>query len=186
MSKMTEQVLFDILNAAEYKRIALDQIQFAPYNPRADLQPDDPEYQQIKDSIINHGMVQPIIYNEQTGNAVGGNQRLKIIRDDMGVKEAICAVVRMPLVREMEASVALNKLGNLWDREKLRDIMIHMRQINYEWSRTAFSKEEVDEITQDMEMTVAGFFQEDDDETSSKEKKVRKYKCPFCGEVFTK
>ena len=186
MSKITEQVLIDILTAAEYKRIPLDQIQFAPYNPRVDLQPDEPEYQEIKRSIIDHGMVQPIIFNEQTGNAVGGNQRLKIIRDDLGVKEAICAVVRMPLVREMEASVALNKLGNLWDREKLRDILIHMQEVNYDWSRTAFSQEEIEEITQDMEATVAGFFQDEEEAKQTKEKKTHTYKCPFCGEVFTK
>lgn len=183
---MNEQILADILNAAEYKRMPLAEIQFAPYNPRVDLTPDDPEYQQIKNSILNNAMVQPIIFNKRTGYAVGGNQRLKIIRDDMGVEEATCAVVDLPLVREMEASAALNKLGNLWDREKLRDIMIHMQEVNYDITRTAFSDAEIEEITRDMTASVSSFFENQDQESESKEKPVHTYKCPFCGEVFTK
>ena len=113
MSKMTDQILRDILGAAEYRTMQLDQITPAPYNPRVDLTPEDPEYQKIKSSILDHGLIQPIVYNEQTGNAVGGNQRLKILKD-IGITQAVCAVIRVPLVREMEISVALNKHDNLW------------------------------------------------------------------------
>lgn len=186
MSKMSEQMLFDILNAAEYKRMPLADIQFAPYNPRVDLTPDDPEYQDIKRSILDHAMVQPIIFNKRTGYAVGGNQRLKIIRDDMGVEEATCAVVDLPLVREMEASAALNKLGNLWDREKLREIMLQMKEADYDVTATGFSDAEIDEITKDMSAAISDFFTDDDEEESTaKDKPVHTYKCPHCGEVFT-
>lgn len=186
MSQMDEQILRDVLSAATYKRMSLDIITPAPYNPRADLTPEDEEYQQIKRSILDHGFLQPIIYNEQTGNAVGGNQRLKILLE-MGIKDAVCAVVRLPLVQEMQVSVALNKLGNLWNREKLRDIMLQMKESGYDTTRTAFSESEIERLTQDMNTTVAGFFQDDqEDDSEKKEKPVHTYKCPFCGEVFTK
>ncbi|MBR3741020.1 MAG: ParB N-terminal domain-containing protein [Selenomonadaceae bacterium] len=186
MSQINEQILADILSAATYERISLDIIKPAPYNPRVDLTPEDPEYQRIKRSIIDHGMVQPIVYNQQTGNAVGGNQRLKILKE-LGIKDAVCAVVRMPLIREMEASVALNKLGNLWNREQLREIMLQMKENDYDVTRTAFDQAEIDSITQDLNITVSGFFEDQDqEETQQKEKPVHQYKCPYCGEVFTK
>ena len=184
MSEITKQILKDILNAAEYRKIQLDQITPAPYNPRVDLTPQDPEYQKIKRSIQDHGMLQPIVYNEQTGNAVGGNQRLKILKE-MGIKEAVCAVIHVPLIREMEICVALNKLDNLWDREKLREIMIQFRDEDYDVFRTGFDQDEFEQLTQEMNMTVSGFFQEQEQETQ-KDKPIHTYKCPHCGEVFEK
>lgn len=185
MSQINEQILQDILTAATYKRLDLDIIQPAPYNPRADLTPDDPDYQRIKQSIIDHGLLQPIVYNEQTGNAVGGNQRLKILRE-MGVKKATCAVIRVPLLREMEISVALNKLGNLWNREKLRDIMLQFKDQDYDATRSGFDQDEIDRLTADMDVTVSSFFQDEERQDKPvKEKPVHTYKCPHCGEIFT-
>lgn len=184
MSKISDQILKDILEAAEYKTLALDQITPAPYNPRLDLTPEDPEYQKIKKSILDHGLIQPIVYNEQTGNAVGGNQRLKILKD-LGVEKAVCAVIRVPLVREMEISVALNKHDNLWDREKLREIMIQFKNEGYDPSRTAFDQYEFEQLSQEMNISVSGFFQEEEKEVKD-EKVKHTYKCPHCGEVFEK
>lgn len=183
MSKITKQILSDILNAAEYRRMKIDTIKPAPYNPRVDLQPDSREYQDIKNSILNHGMIQPIVYNKRTGNAVGGNQRLKILKE-LGRKEITCAVIDVPLMREMEISVALNKLDNLWDREKLRDIMIHLKENDYDPTKTAFDQHEVDKLTQDMNQSIEDFFEDEDIEP--KAETVKKYQCPYCGTVFTK
>lgn len=180
-----EHILEDVLASAKYVSMPLDSIKPAPYNPRVELEPDDPEYQRIRASILDHGMMQPIIYNEKTGNAVGGNQRLKVLRD-MGVQEAICAVVNLPLAIEMEANIALNRLGNMWDQPKLREVMLQLKQAGYDTSKTAFTEYEIDKLTQDMNATVAGFFQETEDEEKPKEKKTRSYICPHCGEVFEK
>lgn len=51
--------------------VATDQINAAAYNPRADLQPGDPEYEKLKRSIEEFGYVEPIVWNERTGNMVG-------------------------------------------------------------------------------------------------------------------
>lgn len=183
MSKMTKQILTDILNAAQYCKMDISEISPAPYNPRADLKPSDKEYQDIKASILNHGMVQPIVYNKRTGNAVGGNQRMKILKE-LGVEQTVCAVIDVPLVQEMEISVALNKLDNLWDREKLRDIMIHFKETNYDPTKTAFDQYEVDKLTEEMNISIEDFFQEED--IQPKAKTVKTYCCPYCGTVFTK
>lgn len=180
-----EHFLEDILASVRYVNMSLDIIKPAPYNPRVDLEPDDPEYQQIRASIINHDLMQPIIYNEKTGNAVGGNQRLKILRD-IGVQEAVCAVVNLPLAIEMEANIALNRLGNMWDQPSLREVMLRLKESGYDTSRTAFSDYEIEKLTQDMNATVASFFQDDEEQGAPKEKKTRTYCCPHCGEVFEK
>lgn len=179
-----DDLLRSILTAARYERMPLDAITPAPYNPRVDLTPDDPEYQAIKDSIIHNDMLEPIIYNERTGNAVGGNQRLKILLD-LGVKEATCAIVNMSLPDEMQACVALNRLDNMWDQTKLRDVMLILKEAGIDPATTAFTQREIDKITEDMSGAVADFFVEQE-AAAKRAKAVRTYRCPHCGEVFSK
>ena len=52
----------------------LDELIPADYNPRKDLQPGDPEYEKLKRSIQEFGYVEPVIWNKQTGNIVGGRK----------------------------------------------------------------------------------------------------------------
>lgn len=61
------------------KEIEVSKINPAAYNPRMDLQPNDPEYQKLKKSIEEFGYIDPLIWNERTGNLVGGHQRYKIL-----------------------------------------------------------------------------------------------------------
>ncbi|WP_258170219.1 MULTISPECIES: hypothetical protein [unclassified Paenibacillus] len=49
----------------------IDQINAAAYNPRVDLQPGDLEYEKLRRSIEQFGYVEPIVWNERTGNMVG-------------------------------------------------------------------------------------------------------------------
>lgn len=156
---MSEQLLRDILESAEYVRMKLSDIQPAPYNPRVDLTPEDIEYQQIEESINSHGLVQPIIYNKRTGYAVGGNQRLKILTDH-GVTEATCAVIDVPLIQEMEINIALNRLGNAWDYAKLREDMLQLQEAGYDLTKTAFTDSEVAELTRDMNASLDSFFED--------------------------
>lgn len=183
MSQYDEQILKDVLEAAEYKEIDISQITPAPYNPRADLKPEDPEYQTIKKSILDHGFIQPIVYNKRTGNAVGGNQRMKILKE-LGVEKTVCAVIDVPLVREMEISIALNRHDNLWDREKLREIVIQLQEDGYDATSTGFDQQEIDDLAKEMHDSISGFF--DQKTGPTKEKAIHTYKCPFCGETFEK
>ena len=52
----------------------------APYNPRVDLKSGDPDYEKLQRSIKEFGFVEPLVWNEQTGNLVGGHQRFKILQ----------------------------------------------------------------------------------------------------------
>ena len=90
----------------------------ALYNPRKDLQPGDKEYEKLKKSIEEFGYVEPVIWNKQTGNIVGGHQRLKILKAQ-GLDEVDCVVVDMSEAKEKALNIALNKITGEWNLEKL-------------------------------------------------------------------
>ena len=52
----------------EIRKVPISLLNAAPYNPRKDLQPGDPEYQKIARSIEKYGCVEPIIWNEKTAH----------------------------------------------------------------------------------------------------------------------
>ena len=58
------------------QKISVDKLNPAEYNPRKDLKPGDKEYEKLKRSIEEFGYVEPVIWNQKTGNVVGGHQRL--------------------------------------------------------------------------------------------------------------
>ena len=82
----------------EIQRIPVARLNPAAYNPRVDLKPGDKEYEKLKRSIGEFGYVEPVIWNRQTGNVVGGHQRLKVLLD-MGQTEIDCVVVDLDLSR---------------------------------------------------------------------------------------
>lgn len=56
------------------QEVEVNKINPAAYNPRIDLQPGNNEYEKLKKSIEEFGYIDPLIWNEQTGNLVGGHQ----------------------------------------------------------------------------------------------------------------
>jgi hypothetical protein len=98
--------------------VAARRINPAPYNPRIDLKPGDPDYEKLARSVDEFGLVEPLVWNRRTGNLVGGHQRFKILLA-RGVKEVDVSVVDLPLEREKALNIALNKIAGDWDERKL-------------------------------------------------------------------
>jgi len=94
----------------------------ADYNPRKDLQPEDAEYQKLKNSIEAFGYVEPIIWNENTGNIVGGHQRLKVLLA-AGETDIECVVINVEEQDEKILNVLLNKVKGRWEIGKLADLL---------------------------------------------------------------
>ena len=107
--------------------IPLRSIKPAPYNPRKDLKPGDPEYEKLKRSLDEFGCVEPLVWNKRTGHLVGGHQRLKILKE-RGEKELEVSVVDLPLDREKALNIALNKISGDWDQQKLAELLQEMIQ----------------------------------------------------------
>jgi len=107
-----------MLNSLTIRKIPIQQLTPAEYNPRVSLKTGDPMYEKLLRSVEEFGYVEPIIWNEQTGNVVGGHQRLKILQQ-LGWSEVDCVVVDIPEIREKTLNIALNKISGEWDEEKL-------------------------------------------------------------------
>jgi len=104
------------------KKISIDKLNVAEYNPRIDLRPEDEEYRKLKKSIEVFGYVEPIVWNERTGNVVGGHQRLKILISQ-GYNEIEVSCINISEEEEKVLNVLLNKVKGRWDIEKLTDIL---------------------------------------------------------------
>ena len=68
------------MDSLNIQKIPVTKLNPAKYNPRKDLQPGDPEYEKLLHSVEEFGYVDPIIWNESTGNIVGGHQRFKVLK----------------------------------------------------------------------------------------------------------
>ena len=98
----------------------------APYNPR---QSTAKQETQLKRSLEKFGVVEPIIWNKQTGYIVGGHFRVRELQK-LGYKEIDCVIVDLNEDDEKELNIRLNantgewdwdSLANEWDVEKLED-----------------------------------------------------------------
>lgn len=129
----------------EIQKIPAARLNPAAYNPRVDLKPGDKEYEKLKRSINEFGYVEPVIWNRQTGNVVGGHQRLKVLLD-MGQTEIDCVVVDLDLSHEKALNIALNKIQGDWDEDKLAAIMADFDAEAFDVSLTGFDAGEVDAL----------------------------------------
>ena len=62
-------------------KMKLADLRAADYNPRVDLVPGMDEYEKLKNSLLEFGFVDPPIFNERTGNLIGGHQRVAVAKD---------------------------------------------------------------------------------------------------------
>ena len=111
----------------EIRTLKAAQLKAAPYNPRRDLQPEDAEYQKLRRSMETFGYVEPIIWNERTGNVVGGHQRLKVLLEQ-GAEEIEAVVVDLDEKDEKILNVLLNKVKGRWDIGKLADLLEQLNE----------------------------------------------------------
>lgn len=110
------------------QRKPLSELRPAPYNPRVALTPGMPGYERLARSLREFDLVQPIVWNEQTGHVVSGHQRLAILKDQ-GTEEIEVVVVSLSLDREKALNVALNnsQVGGDWDTTKLVDLIADLQ-----------------------------------------------------------
>jgi len=128
------------------QRIPVEKLKPAKYNPRRDLKPGDPAYEKIKRSLHDFGYVDPVIWNEATGNIVGGHQRYKVLVAE-GATEIDCVVVHIENPADEKAlNVALNKAVGEWEPVALADLLTDLQQNGYDLGATGFDAAEIDEL----------------------------------------
>lgn len=129
----------------EIQNIPVSQLKQAEYNPRKDLKPGDAEYEKLKNSILNFGYVEPVIWNKRTGNIVGGHQRAKVLQD-LGYETITCMVVDLDDLQEKALNIALNKITGDWDVPLLTDLLKELDESDFDVFLTGFEPEELGDM----------------------------------------
>lgn len=101
----------------DFKKIKIEKLIPAEYNPRKALKPGDKEYEKIKRSIEEFGYVDPVIVNKDM-TIIGGHQRVTVL-SDLGYDEIDCVVVDVDKNKEKALNIALNKITGEWNKELL-------------------------------------------------------------------
>ena len=117
----------------------------APYNPRMDMKPGDREYESLRRSIEEFGVVDPVIFNTRTKRLVGGHQRLTVLRD-LGHASAPTVLVDLDELREKALNLALNKITGEWDMPLLKNLLLDIERSGGDQSLTGFDPKEIEEI----------------------------------------
>ena len=128
----------------DIRLVPLSMLNPAKYNPRKDLQPGDKRYTQLEKSIKEFGNVDPIIWNERTGNVVGGHQRLKILKQGKSNGDKLeVSVVNLPERKEKMLNIALNKISGDWDNVLLKSLIENIDLEDFEMDVIGFDRDEI-------------------------------------------
>lgn len=100
---------------AATRSMALADLTPADYNPQ---RMDDDYLGRLSKSIATLGYLEHIVWNERTGNVVGGHQRLTVLLRD-GFTHADVVVVDLSPEKERAANVALNRISGQFDEDAL-------------------------------------------------------------------
>ena len=134
------------MDTVRVKTISIRRLKPAPYNPRIDLRPGDPEYEKLRRSLDTFGCVEPLVWNERTGHVVGGHQRLKVMQAE-GIKQVKVSVVDLSLTDEKALNVALNKIEGGWDDDKLAALLQELTELpDFDATLTGFDADETSQL----------------------------------------
>jgi ParB-like chromosome segregation protein Spo0J len=127
------------------KKVKVKDLKEAAYNPRVI---DADSLNDLKKSIKEFGYIQPIIWNEKTGNMISGHQRLKVLKEENSkLSEVEVVVVNLPEIKEKAAVIAFNRIQADWDSVKLSSLLNDIRKIDDDFlGLTGFSNNEITNI----------------------------------------
>ena len=128
----------------DFKKVNVNDLIYASYNPRKKLNPDDKEYQKIKKSIEEFDYVEPIIINKDN-TIIGGHQRLTVLKD-LGYKEVEVIQIDIDKTKEKALNIALNKITGEWDYSMLGDLLLDLDSLDYDLELTGFDMGEIENI----------------------------------------
>lgn len=116
--------------SVEYKRVKLEEIHEDPANAR--LHPDE-NLADIRASLKEFGQVEPLVIQKAGGKVIGGNGRLKVMRE-LGWKECDVAVVDFDNMKSTALGIALNRAGERaeWDKETLDKLLAEIGDVGEE------------------------------------------------------
>ena len=134
------------------KKISREQLKGAQYNPRKISKS---AAKKLRDSLRSYGMLQPIVWNQRTGNIVGGHQRVDAMDTLLKKKdyELTVAVVDLEEQEEVKASIVMNNPSVMgeWNTDLLAEIKIDFPEIDFD-TDLGFDRYDIDLIFADTEL----------------------------------
>lgn len=120
--------------------VKIQELHPADYNPRR-MSVEDRRH--IQESLSKYGFAEPVVVNrhpDRMNIIVGGHQRVTVAKEDLGYTEVPCVFVNLPLDKEKELNVRLNKNTGRWDTEKLQNFYKFdwLKNIGFEDSDLSF------------------------------------------------
>ena len=126
----------------EIKSLLVKDIKYAPYNPR---RISEEVLSKLKRSIEEFGYIEPIVVNKRTMHVVGGNQRLKVLRQ-LDIKEVQSVIVDLDDTHEKALNIALNKINGEWDLPALKDLLLEIDTGEIDTEINGFDMPEIEEL----------------------------------------
>lgn len=114
-----------ILGDADIRRVKLTSLNPAPYNPR---KISDEAFDGLGKSIDQFGLMSLIVWNERTGNIVGGHQRYKKLVES-GETETDVVVVDLDEDEEVALNITLNNPHSRGDFSSEVKSMLEMVEV---------------------------------------------------------
>ncbi len=167
----------------EAKTHDLSKVKLSPYNPRV-IPPD--EFERLKKSLLEYGLVEPLVLNLRTMHVVGGNQRMTALVE-LGETSAPFMEIDVDESTEKALNLALNKISGDWDMPKLTSLISELAGEGLDMDLTGFSELEVEAlagIDDDIDLdalddvpppVIPGDDAEDDEEEPEEGAKTRPY-----------
>ena len=128
----------------EFRKIIIEDLIPASYNPRKKLKPGDREYEKIKNSILQFGYVEPIIVNKDM-TVIGGHQRITVLKE-LSYTEIDCVVIDIDKTKEKALNIALNQISGEWNKEMLVDLIKDLQSMDFDVGFTGFDPPEIDQL----------------------------------------
>ena len=154
--------------------IQINRLKPAVYNPRKDLQPDDPEYIQIQKSLNEFGLVDPLVVNKDYV-IIGGHQRYKVLVD-ADFDKVPCSIVDLDKTKEKALNIALNKITGMWDFPKLSELLVELDTGDFDMEILGYSEDELQEV-----LGYVPDFQPGTEDEQGRLDEKKPVKCPECG-----
>jgi len=184
------------------RSVRVGEIAPAPWNPRVELRPNDPEWESLKASIEEFGIADPLIVSErspwlagQKGDKrtlllVGGHQRLSVLvalgweRLEVGPE---IKLLRLASERtEKRLCLALNRNDGRWDEDKLAALVVEVgdRAEMSEASALGFTVDEYETLLARAETIDGNVAAPESFPTKDEETVTTEHECPSCGYKF--
>jgi hypothetical protein len=143
-----------------FAKIHINNLKPAEYNPR---RISDEDYEKLKKSIHEFGLVDPIIVNLKNNTIIGGHQRYKVLLDENIIDLKLLRMGDIGYVfqekdlqiesdiHEKGLNLALNNINGEFVEEKLKPLLEEVNLSNLDIEVTGFDKLDLDDFTEDLE-----------------------------------